>query len=311
MAPFGGEFEYIDWVRRRTPPDARVLIGPGDDSAAIHLRSDTPCLVTTDMLMDGTCFRLAELGETGPRAVGRKAMAVNLSDIAAMAGRPVAAVASVALPRQGGRHLAEELYLGLRGMADEFQTAIIGGDTNSWDGPLVISVTVLGEATGRGPVRRSGARPGDWLMVTGPLGGSIRGKHLNFRPRVQEAIQLHDLVLLHAMIDISDGLAADLNHLCVESGCGAVLDADRIPISADARAMQDDKSPLDHALSDGEDFELVFALAREDALRLLQAQPVSGINMVHIGECIEQGLWIEQAGKRQPLILRGYEHSIF
>src|SRR5438128_10497222 len=120
------------------------------------------------------------------------------------------------------------------------------------------------------------------------------------------------------MIDISDGLAADVNHLCVESGCGAVLDADRIPISADARAIQDDaraiqddKSPLDHALSDGEDFELVFALAREDAQRLLQAQPVSGINMVHIGECIEQGLWIEQAGKRQPLMPRGYEHSIF
>ena len=311
MAPFGGEFEYIDWLRRRTPPDARVLIGPGDDSAAIHLRSDTPCLVTTDMLMDGTCFRLAELGETGPRAVGRKAMAVNLSDIAAMAGRPVAAVASVALPRQGGRHLAEELYLGLRDIADEFQTAIIGGDTNSWDGPLVISVTVLGEATGRGPVRRSGARPGDWLLVTGPLGGSIRGKHLNFRPRVQEAIQLHDLVLLHAMIDISDGLTADVNHLCVESGCGAVLDADRIPISADARALQDDKSPLDHALSDGEDFELVFALAREDAQRLLQTQPAPGINMVHIGECVEQGLWIEQAGKRQPLMPRGYEHSIF
>jgi thiamine-monophosphate kinase len=311
MAPSGGEFEYIDWVRRRTPSDARVLIGPGDDAAGIQLRRDTPCLVTTDMLMDGTCFRLAELGETGPRAVGRKAMAVNLSDIAAMAGRPVAAVASVALPHQGGRRLAEELYLGLRDIADEFQTAMVGGDTNSWDGPLVISVTVLGEATGREPVRRSGARPGDWLMVTGPLGGSIRGKHLNFRPRVQEAIQLHDLVLLHAMIDISDGLAADVDHLCVESGCGAVLSADRIPISADARALQDNKSPLEHALSDGEDFELVFAVAKEEAQLLLQAQPVPGINMVHIGECIEQGLWIEQAGKRQPLTPRGYEHSIF
>src|SRR5260370_1768119 len=260
MAPFGGEFEYIDWVRRRTPQDGRVLIAPGDDSAAIHLRSDTPCLVTTDMLMDGPCFRWAELGETGPRAVGRKAMAVNLSDIAAMAGRPVAAVASVALPRQGGRHLAEELYLGLRGMADEFQTAIIGGDTNSWDGPLVISVTVLGEATGRGPVRRSGARPGDWLMVTGPLGGSIRGKHLNFKPRVREAIQLHELVLLHAMIDISDGLAADVNHLRVESGCGAVLDPDLAPISADAPPMQPEQSPLDHPLSDCQAFELSLPL---------------------------------------------------
>ena len=113
--------------------------------------------------------------------------------------------------------LAEELYLGLREMADEFQTPIVGGDTNSWDGPLVISVTVLGEVTGRGPVRRSGARPGDWLLVSGPLGGSIRGKHLSFTPRVQEAIQLHDLVPLHAMIDISDGLAADVRR------CGSMI----------------------------------------------------------------------------------------
>ena len=103
MTPSEGEFDYIDWLRSRTPTDTRVLIGPGDDAAAIHLRSDNPCLVTTDMLMDGTCFRLAELGEAGPRAIGRKALAVNLSDIAAMAGRPVAAVAAVALPRQGGR----------------------------------------------------------------------------------------------------------------------------------------------------------------------------------------------------------------
>jgi thiamine-monophosphate kinase len=310
MADSAGEFDYIDWLRQRTPTDPRVLIGPGDDAAAICLRSDTPCLVTTDMLMDGTCFRLSELGETGPRAVGRKALAVNLSDIAAMAGRPIAAVAAVALPRQGGRRLAEELYLGLREMADEFQTSQVGGDTNSWDGPLVISVTVLGEITGAGPVLRSGARPGDWLLVTGPLGGSIRGKHINFKPRVYEAIQLHNLAHLRAMIDISDGLAADVNHICVESGCGAVLHADRIPISDDAKLMHDDKSPLDHALSDGEDFELVFAVGEEDARRLLQSQPIADVALVHIGECVEKGLWIEQEGKKQPLAPRGYEHIL-
>src|SRR5205085_3097235 len=145
------EFDFIDWLRRRTPADARVPLGPGDDTAVVRLAS--PCLITTDMLLEGSCFRLAE---AGARRVGRKAMAVNLSDIAAMAGEPLFAVVSVGLPRHGGRALAEELYVGLREMADMFDTAIVGGDTNSWDGPLVISVTLHGRATGRGPVLRRG-----------------------------------------------------------------------------------------------------------------------------------------------------------
>ena len=122
-----GEFAFIDWLRQRTPAAGRVLIGPGDDAAVMDW-SGAPCIATTDMLLDGSCFLLAE---AGPRRVGRKAMAVNLSDIAAMAGVPVAAVVSVGLPRQGGRALAEELYLGLREVADAFDTAIAGGDTNS------------------------------------------------------------------------------------------------------------------------------------------------------------------------------------
>src|SRR5438034_837700 len=108
-----------------------------------------------------------------------------------------------------------------------------GGDTASWDGPLAIAVTLLGEATPRGAVQRSGARPGDWLFVTGPLGGSILGRHLSFTPRVREALELHELVDLHAMIDISDGLSADVNHLCEESRCGAVLRAEDIPVHDD------------------------------------------------------------------------------
>src|SRR5690242_13967570 len=127
-----GEFAFIDWVRRQTPAGGRVLIGPGDDTAALALTAGAPCLVTTDMLLEGSCFRLAE---AGPRLVGRQAMAVNLSDIAAMAGRPVAAVVSVGLPRAGGRALGEQLYLGLREMADAFATSVVGGDTNAWDGP--------------------------------------------------------------------------------------------------------------------------------------------------------------------------------
>ena len=302
-----GEFAYIDWLRQRTPADARVLIGPSDDAAAVRVRGDAPLLVTTDMLLEGSCFRLTE---AGPRRVGRKALAVNLSDIAAMAGRPMFAVASVGLPRAGGRAIAEELYLGLREVADEFDTAVVGGDTNSWDGGLVISVTLIGEATERGPVRRSGARPGDWLLVTGPLGGSILGKHLAFTPRVREALQLHQAADLHALIDISDGLAADLAHICEESRCGAALQADAIPIADDARRMNDVLPPLDHALGDGEDFELILAVSPDDGRRLIEAQPAAGIILVKIGECVAEGLWLERDGRREVLEPKGYVHEL-
>lgn len=303
-----GEFDYIAWLRRRTPATPSVLVGPGDDTAV--LRPPTgPLLVTTDMLLEGSCFRLAE---AGPFRVGRKAMAVNLSDIAAMAGVPTAAVVSVGLPRDGGRELAEQLYLGMRKVADEFNVPLVGGDTNSWDGPLSISVTILGEATSRGPVLRSGAKLGDWIMVTGPLGGSIQGHHLDFTPRVREALRIHELADLHAMIDISDGLAKDLHHICEESRCGAVLYADSIPISAAAKllAVKDAFSELDHALSDGEDFELVFTVSPEDGKRLIRDQAVPGITLLQIGEITAKGYEIERNGQRTPLEPRGYEHQL-
>jgi thiamine-monophosphate kinase len=299
--PNSGELAYINWVRRQILPDSRILIGPGDDAALIRL-TGRDAIITTDMLLDGSCFRL---DEAGPYRVGRKAMAVNLSDIAAMAAQPVATFVSVGLPRSGGQTIAKELLRGIKSMADEFDTALAGGDTNSWDGPLVISITVIGEPTGRGAVRRKGAKPGDWLFVTGPLGGSIRGRHLDFTPRIREAQRLHDLVELRAMIDISDGLAVDLGKLCQESGCGAVLRAESIPISDDARNMGDGLSPLDHALADGEDFELLFAVSSADGEKLLAERSIS-----HIGECEASGLWIERDGSRQPLELRGYEHVL-
>ncbi|AMV25920.1 Thiamine-monophosphate kinase [Gemmata sp. SH-PL17] len=343
------EFEYIAWLRAQTPTDARVRIGPGDDCAALAPPA-RELLVTTDMLMDGTDFILSEVD---PRRVGRKAMAVNLSDIAAMAGVPFAAVVSVALPRptppaprpegkgekepadadaasstevsrvsspfpsgrgDGGVGFAnrfpEQLYLGLRDVADAFGVPIVGGDTNTWANKLVISVTALGETTARGPVRRSGAKPGDWLFVTGPLGGSILGHHLDFTPRVREALLLHEAVELRAMLDISDGLAADLNHICEESNCGAVLVAEAIPISGAARELShtSGKTPLQHALGDGEDFELVFAVSPTDGAKLLSQPPVPGLTK--IGECVEAGLWIEENGTRKPLAPTGWVHAL-
>jgi thiamine-monophosphate kinase len=301
-----GEFEYIDWLRKRAPEHPRVAVGPGDDCAVIRTTAGAPWLVTTDMLLEGSHFVLAE---AGARRVGRKAIAVNLSDIAAMGGRPVAAVVSVGLPQAGTQQLAEELYLGMRSIADEFGTALAGGDTNSWPGGLAIAVTLLGEPGPQGTILRKGARPGDWLMVTGPLGGSLLGKHLDFTPRIREALALQDHAPLHAMIDISDGLAADVNHICEESGCGAVLLADSVPISEAARLMSDSRTPLEHALGDGEDFELAFAVAAADGDRLLRTQPVPDVTLHHVGDFVaERALTLVENNRPRPLPPTGYVH---
>src|SRR5205085_612525 len=130
-----------------------------------------------------------------------------------------------------------------------------------------------------------------------------------FTPRVQEALQLHNEADLHALIDISDGLARDLHHLCEESGCGAVLHAEQIPISDDARRMPDSKPPLEHALGDGEDFELLMAVSEADARSLLARQPISGITMTAIGRFVESGVSIQEGGKTAPLPSLGYVHE--
>lgn len=299
-----GEFSYISWIRSQLATDPRVLIGPGDDCAALRPLPD-PILVTTDVLTEGVDFLLAE---TSAEAIGEKAMAVNLSDIAAMAGEAVAAVVGVVFPRGASPDLPHNLFKGLRRVAEQYHCAIVGGDTNSWEGGLVISVTVLGQASD--PVRRSGAKPGDWLFVTGPLGGSILGRHLRPTPRLTEARQLKQAVPLHAMIDISDGLSADLQHILEESHCGAILRASAIPIhpDVDRLALQTGRTALDHALSDGEDFELLFAVSPEDGERLLKEPPCPGLT--HIGECVESGLWLDTAAGRVPLTPRGWVHDL-
>ena len=194
-----GEFALIDWIRHRkgSHPGQWTKLGIGDDCAILRPNPGSDLLVTTDMLMDGRHFRLAE---DGPRAVGYKALAVNLSDIAAMAGVPRAAVVSVALPRAEAAALAQGIYLGMRELAERFGVDLVGGDTNAWDGPLVISVTLLGEATVRGAVRRSGARPGDAILVTGPLGGSLFGvtsagfTMMSYLHATQESLLLRDIL---------------------------------------------------------------------------------------------------------------------
>ena len=306
--PPPGEFDLIAWFRERTEIRSRTVLGIGDDSAILR---STPgeLLVTTDILMDGRHFRL-ERDEPGD--IGYKALAVNLSDIAAMAGVPIAAVVAVALPRDRAVEVAQALHAGMTSLADRFEVDLVGGDTNAWDGPLVISVTLLGEATSRGPVRRSGARPGDAILVTGPLGGSLLGRHLRPEPRVAEALVLHHKAPLHALIDISDGLASDLAHILEESGgLGAVLDADSIPIHPDALTMsrQDGRPAIDHALHDGEDFELCVVVAPDDADLLIQSPPLSAA--VHrVGTITATpGLWLcGEDGVLSQVAPRGFDH---
>jgi thiamine-monophosphate kinase len=299
------EWTWIDDIRRRAGVDPRVVIGIGDDTALV--RSSGSVLVTTDMLMDGVDFIV---GQTPAELIGRKCLAVNLSDIAAMAGRPTGAVVSLALPKDGGRQLAEHLYEGMLKLAKEFDCPIVGGDTNSWDGPLVVNVTVLGELTGRGAVTRSGAKPGDCVFVTGFLGGSLPSlRHCTFTPRLAEARLLHELVELHAMLDLSDGLASDLFHIAEASGIGIELDATSIPIHSDVDPHFPAAERLQHALSDGEDFELLFCVSDADGRRLL-AHPPEGIELTHIGRCIEtQGVWLIENGSKRPLPRGGWEHQ--
>jgi thiamine-monophosphate kinase len=201
------------------------------------------------------------------------------------------------------------LYDGLLKLADEYGVVIAGGDTNSWDGPLVVSVTLMGEPSSRGPVTRNGARAGDWVFVTGPLGGSLPSlRHCTFTPRVREALVLHEAADLHAMIDLSDGLATDLSHVTAESGVSIVLDGDSLPIHDDVAPDRAAEERLRHALSDGEDFELAFCVSPEDGRRLMDSAP-AGVRVHRIGECVTGlGLMLRRDGRVDPLNVRGWEH---
>jgi thiamine-monophosphate kinase len=318
------EFELIDWIRRRVRDRPPVRLGIGDDAAILD-PSDRPLLVSTDLLMEGIDFTFPE---TTPELAGRKSLAVNLSDIAAMAGVPTAAFVSVALPKQRGASFAEAFLSGLLNLADEFGVVVAGGDTNTWDRPLVASVTLLGYPSGTAALTRSGARPGDAIFVTGELGQSIQGHHLTFVPRVREAQELVKLVDVHAMIDVSDGLAADLHHILSASGVGAVIEAERLPLrfssggrqspesarKADRRWNQGPHGPpsaIQHALSDGEDFELLFTVSPE-AAELLERRWAGLTPLTRIGQITaEPTCWLKwERGELQPLPPLGWRHAL-
>lgn len=305
------EFDFIDWMRRRNAFGERVLIGIGDDAAVLDLRGETILAVTTDTLVQDIDFILSPETLFG---IGWKTLCVSLSDIAAMGLVPMAATCTMSVPPELDRAGMEEIYRGMKAASDRFACPVVGGDLSAAKpGGLSLTSTVFGGASGRGlkPVTRAGAQPGDVIAVTGALGGSILGKHLEFFPRLEAAESLNANYHVHAMIDISDGLSGDLLHLCEASGVGAVIDADAVPVSEAARALtaQSGRDPLAHALHDGEDFELLFTLAAADWKRLSAAGLACGV--VALGEITaDPGLRLRDASGIHPLTVDSYRHDI-
>ena len=294
-----GEFDFIDWIRAQQAATEHVLLPAGDDLAVMNWRSGDLLLVGVDQVLDGVHFDSAE---HAPRDIGRKVMNRNLSDCAAMACLPAGAVTTVALHKGTSLDYARELYLGLREAADAFDCPIIGGDTASWTGRLVMTVTILGRSAGIAPITRRGARPGEGIFVTGPLGGSILGRHMTFMPRVREARHLAQAHPISAMIDLSDGLSRDLRHICRQSGVGAIVEAGKVPVHPDAQTLfsRDGISPLDHALNDGEDHELLFTCPADHIERC-----------VCIGRIVAgDGIELERHGERELLKAGGWEHEL-
>jgi thiamine-monophosphate kinase len=304
------EFELIDWIQEHSQlPHEDVQLGIGDDMAVMAIGGEK-LLITTDMLLEGVHF---DLNRCSLEQVGYKAMACSLSDCAAMAAVPFVAVVAVALPNQMSMEQAQQLHSGLQQAAEQYHCPLVGGDTTSWDKPLAINVTMLARAREKGPVFRGGAKCGDVIMITGALGGSLEGRHLSFTPRVTEALALAKMVDLHAMIDISDGLSSDLNHICTQSKVSAKIYEDKIPIHSAAMAKPD---PLSSALHDGEDFELLFCLSQADAEKLQQnwsqysQTPLSVIGTIEPwDEKAESPIsLVKQDGSIVKIPARGWEH---
>ena len=253
------EFKLISKIRHWTHKGRGVMVGIGDDTAVMRSpQKNKDILFTTDMLVEGRHFRLTD---ATPYEIGRKALAVNLSDIAAMGGVPTHAVVAVGLPKKYTGRFAADLYRGLRDLARRFHVSIVGGDTNHSQ-KVILSVALLGEAEKGRAVKRSGAKTGDLVFVSGSLGGSYASrKHLNFIPRLKEGRYLAKNFRVHAMMDISDGLASDLHRIAEESRVGIEVEESWVPVSPSASGTR-------QALTEGEDFELLFTLSKNEAKRL-------------------------------------------
>ena len=300
-----GELGLIKRFRTKIKYGREVILGIGDDAAVIKPSKEYQ-LVTTDSLVDGVDFSKQN---TPPELVGRKLLAINLSDIAAMGGIPRYALLTLGIFPHLELFWLDRFLNGILKLARQFRVDLIGGDI-SRSSKFWASLVLLGESVDRRWISRGGAKPGDQIFATGNLGGSILGKHLNFTPRVLEAQRIVKNFNPTSMIDISDGFLQDLNHVLEESKVGARVYASQIPIATQARMLSDkDKhSPLEHALSDGEDFELLFTTRKRKI-------PGSflGTKITWVGEIVSQARGLSlfespQNLKKVKISKKGYVH---
>ena len=328
-----GEFPLIARLTAGLESRADVALGPGDDAAALDLGADHLLLATCDAQVEGVHFLPSV---ASPEEIGHKALAVNLSDIAAMGGEPLWALVSLIAPPTLDVTVLDGIYAGMRGLARRAQVALVGGNVASTPGPLTLDITLLGRVTRAQMVTRAGARPGDLLLVTGRLGAAVaallaytaapeqailpaealeatRHAMVTPEPRIREGMALAASGQVTAMLDISDGLTGDLGHICERSGVGAVVELAALPVDAATRALAAalGRDPLRLALTGGDDYELLFTV-RPDGVAAAQAALLSvGASATVIGEITapEQGMRLrEPDGALRPLAPRGWDH---
>lgn len=305
---FGSENEWTARLKKMLPVRADVVTGIGDDAAVVRSAGDDVDVVyTTDAVVESVHF----LPDTAPRRIGHKMVGRLLSDLAAMGAEPDHILLNLVVGPDHSAQKLEDIYEGAEALAQTFGACIVGGDTMKGD-----ALNLHGFASGHVPkgaaVLRSGAEVGDSIYVTGELGGSITGKHLDFIPRVKEGLWLREGGWATAMMDISDGIAQDLHRLCNQSGVGAVVSAGLVPISGSVAPGKNHDEQLRHALCDGEDYELLFTVSGRKADAFDEAWPVfSDIRCTRIGVIgIEsEGVMLASAdGKRMCLVGDAYDH---
>jgi thiamine-monophosphate kinase len=326
------ESQIISRLKDLARIDDRVLVGIGDDAAVIKGSGATDLLVCCDLMVEGVHFRKEW---APPRLLGRKALAVNLSDIAAMGGVPRFAMVSIALPHGSSSEFIDEIFQGLFDLAEASGVSIIGGDTSSSPDSLFIDVSVIGDCASQRAITRRGAKAGDLIYVSGSLGASALGLSLlEAGVRLQDESDFHDALLKHlapeprlsmgrtigeaglatAMIDISDGLSTDLWHLLDESSCGAVIHAGAIPIAENVLRVSprtQTATPLEVALNSGEEYELLFTSPPDKSREIVELAKTIELPITRIGEMVaSDGLQLETDDKLEPLPASGYEHLI-